>query len=133
MINVRKIIHQEVAAQDGVPFAWGAADCLGFAAAVAQRITGRDPIAHLRGRYDSEASARRVMVEEGWTAWRDIPASMFPAVPVAEARAGDWALVEADDGVEAIGVVVDSRVAVKGASGIVQLPLSRVREAFRVA
>lgn len=133
MINVRKIILEEARAESGVPFAWGTADCLCFAAQVAQRMLGRDPIAHLRGRYDSEIGCRRAMVEEGWTAWRDAPASLFAPVPVAQARAGDWALVTGDDGTDAIGVVLDSRIVVKGLSGIVQLPLSRASEAFRVA
>lgn len=132
MINARKIVLEEFLAQAGVPFAWGTADCLTFAAGVAQRMLGRDPMAHLRGRYDSEGTARRVMVEEGWRAWRDVPASMFQPIPVAMARAGDWALAVDETGAEGIGVVIGATIAVRARTGMAQLPLTSAVEAFRV-
>lgn len=133
MINVRKVIAEEAKAWRAVPFAWGTADCLCFAAAVAGRILGRDPIAHFRGRYHDEASWKRAMVEEGFRSHGDVIASLFPEIPVAQARAGDWVVIDDERGWSGIGVVVDSRVAVQGYHGYVQLPLTRATQAFRVA
>ncbi|MBN8956891.1 MAG: hypothetical protein J0H17_10005 [Rhizobiales bacterium] len=133
-MNVRKIILDIYRAQRSVPFAWNASDdCLGVAAAVAQAMTGRDPIAHLRGRYDSEQSAKRVMVEEGWRSMGDVAAAIFPQeIPVAQARAGDWLYVVNPDQTETIGVAVNERFMAKGKGGVEQGLLSHASRAFRV-
>lgn len=49
----------------GTPFAWGLADCCLWGADVVQAVTGRDPMADLRGSYDTEAAARDVLARLG--------------------------------------------------------------------
>jgi hypothetical protein len=133
-MNTRKIILEIYREQRAIDFAWNAKDdCLGVAAAVAQAMTGRDPIAHLRGRYDSEQSAKRVMVEEGWSSMGDVAASIFPnEIPVAQARAGDWLFVVNPDGTETIGVAVNEWFMAKGKAGVDRGLLSHASRAFRV-
>lgn len=130
-MNVRRVILDTYRAERGVPFAWGSTDCLGFAAKCAQAIIGRDPIAHIRGRYDSETSARRVMVTEGWRDMGDVAASAFVEIPPAMARSGDWAHV-VQEGRDGVGVVVGEMVAVKSQDGVGQVPFAQVKRAFRV-
>lgn len=132
-MNPRRLVLEAWRAQRGVPFAWGAADCLCFAALCAEAIIGRDPIAQLRGRYDGEMSAKRLMVENGWTNMGDVAASIFAEIPVAQARAGDWAHVVNPDGTDGIGVVVDDLIAAKTKDGAGQVRLADAKRAFRVA
>lgn len=131
-MNPRRIVLDVWRAQRAVPFAWGSADCLCFAAACAEPILGRDPIAHLRGRYDSETGAKRLMVENGWRGMGDVAASIFPEIPVAQAHVGDWALIVNPDGTEVIGVVAGERIAAKTQSGSGQALLRTAARAFRV-
>ncbi len=132
-MNVRKLILDEFRRQRGLPHVWGGDDCLGVAATIAQAMIGRDPIAHLRGRYDSETSAKRVMVEEGWSDLGDVAASCgFTEIHPSQARAGDWLFVRNPDGTETIGVAVNERFMAKGPSGIAQDMTSRALRAFRV-
>lgn len=133
-MNVRKIIFDEFRRQRNILFAWNQVDdCLGVAATIAQPICGRDPIAHLRGRYDSAISAKRVMVEEGWETLGDVAASCgLPEIPVAQAGAGDWLYVVNPNGTETIGVVVNERFMAKGPNGTEQDMTSRGRRAFKV-
>lgn len=141
-MNIHRHIHETFRAWRAMPFAWGAADCLCFAAECARPIVGRDPIAQLRGRYDSEVSARQLMMLNGWRHMGDVALSLFPEVSVAHAQAGDWALLinagglaEAlgVTGTEVIGVVVGDRIAAKTAQGTDHTPLGRATRAFRVS
>ncbi len=126
------IIHEEYRRARGEPFAWGTSDCLGWAAAVAIRLVGRDPIAGLRGRYHSEVSAARVMVEEGWRSLGDVAAAHAREIPVLDARTGDWAYLINDDGTATIGVFIADQVAAKALSGVGIMPRARALRAFRV-
>lgn len=130
-MNIRRILLEQYRSYRNVPFAWGESDCLHFAAACAQAITGRDPIDRLRGSYDSEHGAKRVMVENGWEDMGDVAASFYPEIPLARAKSGDWVTVE-QDGRIALGVVVAENIAVKSIEGTGWLPLRDAKRAFQV-
>jgi len=132
-MNVRAHIFNLYRAAGGEPGVFGVSDCLCFVAECALPILGRDPIAHLRGRYDSEMSARRLMVEHGWNDMGDVAASIFPEIAVSQAQAGDWAHVADGEGNDAIGVVAGAVIAVRLREGVMQLPLRQATRAFRVA
>lgn len=132
-MNVRSHLAATFRAQRNVPTVWGVNDCLCVAAACAQPMIGRDPIAHLHDRYDSEISAKRLMVENGWNDMGDIAASIFPEIPVSQARAGDWVCLDNPDGSDALGVVIGDMIAAKTKESYAQAPLSQARRAFRVA
>ncbi len=132
MTSVRNTILGRYRLERGVPFAWGTADCLTFAAGCAEPVIGRDPIAHLRGRYDSELGAKRLMVENGWGDMGDVAASVFGEIPVALARDGDWARIVNEDGTDAIGVFAGEVIAAKLQHGVGQVARSRAVRAFRV-
>lgn len=132
-MNVRKIILDHYRKQRTMAFSWGQNDCLlGFAAPIAEAITGRDPAANLRGRYNSWATLQQVMQEEGWKNSGDVAASMFPEIPISFVRSGDWAHFENDDGTDGIGVVVTDKIAAKTRDGMGQIPLSKAKRVFRV-
>ena len=47
------------------PFAWGTMDCVMWATGAVAALRGVDPMAHLRGTYDSAAGAARILKAEG--------------------------------------------------------------------
>ena len=133
MMTLRKHVLALTRAQLGTPVVWGENDCLCFAGDCAAHVLGRDPVAHLRGRYDSAETARAVMDEHGWATMGDLAASLFAEIPIAAACFGDWATLANPDGSDALGVVAGERIATRGPNGVGQVPLTQAVRAFRVA
>ncbi|MDQ2083086.1 hypothetical protein RA307_23110 [Xanthobacteraceae bacterium Astr-EGSB] len=131
-MNARRTIVEAYREWSTRPFDWNGACCLAWCGDAARRITGADPTVALRARYDSEFSCRRGMVEEGWKSIGDAAASLYVEIPVAMAKSGDWALCVDERGEEGLGVVVAAVVAIRGPSGMGQVPLLWARRAFRV-
>lgn len=131
-MNVRRVILGTFRAARATPFKWGEADCLCFAADCALAITGRDPAHELRGTYDSDIGAKRIMIANGWESMGDVAASMFTEIPVAQAVSGDWAYVP-QAGRGSIGVVIGDMIAAKSEEGAGQVRLGHAQRAFRVA
>lgn len=131
-MNVRKLLLVEYQRQKAIPFAWGTADCLSFCADCAALLLGVDPAAMLRGRYESEFGARRVMVAEGWADMGAVAASMFPEIHVAQAQSGDWAHVLNPDGTETLGVVIGHQIAARAQTGLSFVSLTHAKQAFAV-
>lgn len=117
------------------PFVWGASDCLAFACACAEAITGNDEYAPYRGTYDDAAGAYRVILALGA---RDAPGALetkFAPIAIAMAQRGDLAVIVepgGDDPLGATGVVVGAQVAGYGATGLHFVPLDQCTRAFRV-
>ena len=132
-MNVRALLLAEYQRQRSIPFDWKEANCLDFAGDCARLITGRDPVAHLRGRCTSEVGMRRIGVNEGWKDLGDAARSIFPSIPMAEAQNGDWALIKNGDAPETIGVVIGAQVMARSEAGIGIVPLTKAAEAFRVS
>lgn len=133
-MNPRLIVMQEFHEVQDRAFAWGEEDCLAWCARCAIAITGRDPAARLRGRYDSAESARAVMAEEGWRTLRDLARSMYDEIPVAQAMSGDWALIVNEDRTLTLGVVCGHLIVARTESnGLATVPLQTAKTAFRVA
>lgn len=102
-------------------------------AETAFKITGVDPIKHLRGKYKSALEAKRVMDENGWATMGDVAASIYSEIPLALVQTGDWVFVINEDGTGTIGVVIGDKAACKTKTGVgFQLVRSATR-AFRVA
>lgn len=132
-MNPRLAILREYDKAKALPFSWGTADCLSWCADCAKAITGTDPAEKLRGRYESEASAKRVMIAEGWADMGDVARSMYAEIPVAQATSGDWAQIINEDGTETLGVVHGGMIAARTKeSGLGQVPLTSAKRAFRV-
>lgn len=114
------------------PFVWGTHDCALFAAECVQAVTGRDYAAPFFGQYDSVAGASALLDSHGGLEGI-VAAAGFAEIPPAFATRGDLALVE-NDGRELLGVLELSGrfVAAPGAEGLLLLPLSQARKAWRV-
>lgn len=105
-------------------------------------MTGRDPMADLRGRYSTARGAARVMVSFAGrglpeTAARITAALRMPEIELSRAGRGDCLLadVETPDGrAPALGLVAMTgrHGLFVGAAGLVALPLRQCRMAWRV-
>lgn len=71
------------------PFEWGQWDCILFACAAVEAMTGHDAAAEYRGRYSDEVGAREALREIGQgTLLRTVDAN-FARTPVSYALRGD--------------------------------------------
>lgn len=113
------------------PGAWGAADCLLTAMDAVEAITGVDPAAEIRKRYKTSAGAARLLRKNGFVDLDQALASRFPEVGRLLAQRGDLAIVERD-GVLAVGFVCSHGVAVKVETGLVFVPQTDIKSAFKV-
>ena len=132
MQNVRRLIYEEYQRQKEIPFVWGESDCGLFVADIAKLLTGRDPAEGIRGTYDTESGIKRIMVENGWETLGDGAAAMYPEIPVAQAKNGDWAFVVNEDGTETLGVVCGAQLLARTKEGLGIHVLTKASRAFRV-
>lgn len=120
------------------PFAWGTSDCLLTAADAIQAMTGSDPAVAHRGTYSSQAGALRIVAASGCSSLEAFIAQLATAHGYLEirpkfAQRGDLVLFDAQQGT-ACGIVhLNGREAVcAGESGLVRLPVSTARRAWRI-
>ena len=110
-------------------FKWGAQDCCAFPADAVLAMTGVDPMAALRGRYNSARSAAVLMEKVGGiAAFLD---ALLPQVPPLLARRGDVVMFDADDG-PVLGIACGVTAAAAGPNGVTWIPLAQWRLAWRV-
>lgn len=123
-------LHQAIEAARGRPFCWGTHDCAAFATGVAAELTGQDPVAALRGSYESAWGAERLMAKHGGLSGL-IGHYYGEAVTIGYARRGDLVLAERDNG-PALGVCLGQVSAFAGPEGLAFLQTSECRLAWHI-
>jgi hypothetical protein len=131
-MNPAVAIHRLWREEREKPFAWGASDCLTWAADCALAVTGRDPAKDFRRRYTTRTGATRVRLKHGCRDMADVAAFFYRQIPAAQARSGDWAVVTNDDGTKTIGVVVASQIVARGLDGLEIGPIWAADSFYRV-
>lgn len=114
-----------------LPFAWGRHDCATWAFDLRRDLTGGpDLAAFWRGRYRTALGAERVMRRLGWGSLEEGGRALLgaPLETVLLARRGDLVLGGEP---EAFGVCIGARAAFVAPEGLVFLPLSHCRLAWR--
>jgi len=129
------------------PFAPGRHDCALFAAGAVQAMTGHDPAATWRGRYQTQAGGLRLLRRAGHDDHIVLAATLFAEIPVMVAGPGDLAVIETEDspalGPEfdpafgpalgpALGVMQGAAIYVLGPGGLGLMPRNAATRAFRV-
>lgn len=110
-------------------FFYGQHDCCMWACDVVLAVTGRDPVADLRGTYATEEDAAAVMAAGGGLA--EMACARFgPEVPPMAAAAGDVGLLETPEGPALVACAGMTWLAAT-AFGVVNVPLEQVTRAWR--
>lgn len=106
-------------------FSWGAGDCVCFAGAVHEAVTGIDAIARWRGKYFSKEEARKLMRGE---LGDEVSAVLGPPISHHRARRGDIVMVRGG-----LGVCLGPFAAVRGQkSGLVRVPMGETKFAWPI-
>lgn len=122
-------LNEFITAHRSMPFSWGSHDCLLFATAAIEAITGKDPLRHMRGKYHTALQAARFARTFGGLEW--LMTINLKSVPVSYARAGDIVLTECM-GIDSLGVCVGRMSAFPGTLGLVFLRTLDSRLAWRI-
>lgn len=124
-------LHAFIESRRDRSFEWGGNDCCVFCADEALELTGEDPMAEWRGRYDSRLGAARMVVESGCADLAELVGTKLPEIPSLTAQRGDWVMFEAEDG-PALAVVMGTHAAGVGPQGVTWVPMDRWTRAWKV-
>lgn len=119
------------------PFEWGRSDCCLFAADAIAALTGIDPAAAFRGRYqDMRGAAAALRAFSGGGDLEDAVERIarehdFCEIPIPFAQRGDCVLLETAQGA-ALAIQVDHRIAAQGPAGVILTATARVRRAWAI-
>lgn len=127
----RARLNAYIVSHRATPFGYGTHDCALFAAGAVEAMTGEDMAAAFRGAYDSAEGGLVAMQAAGFESPIALAASRFERIPASLAAVGDIAVVDTENG-PAIGVVQGAQIAMVGPSGLMLVPLTSARLAFRV-
>lgn len=134
---------ETIARHQAEPFAWGQSDCITRIADLALAMTGVDPMADLRGGYDSAAGSAGVLKDQGFVDIEAALAAHFEPVAPALARRGDCGIVMTESGKREVkaGVIVMGDMLLgcalpampeTDALGAIWLPRERLVAAYRI-
>lgn len=127
--ETRLTVYLSRIAREG--FAWGRHDCALFAAGGVEAVTGHDPAAVWRGRYDTSAGGMRLIRAAGYRDHLDAARRLHPPVARSMILPGDLAVVEGDGG-RALGIVQGTMIYVLRPEGLGLLPIERAVELLGV-
>ena len=120
-------LAQFLAEREEVPFAWGANDCVTFAAAWVQLATGREVFV---AEHDSALSAAREIERRGGLL-QAVSSVLGEPIDGRTAQRGDVALIDMD-GRDALGVVQGIYVAGPGESALMLVGRETIKAAWRL-
>jgi len=91
----------------GRAFEWGKVDCIKMARFHAVKMGHKPP---KLPRYSTELGAIRAIKKMGFDSIDEIFASMFPPIPLAMARLGDFVIAEGVNGVDAVYISAGRKI-----------------------
>ena len=92
-------LAEYIAAKRHEPFEYGINDCSLFAAGAVEAITGEDPMAEFRGKYDSLKTSLKAIKDIGSGTLETTLDGKFQEVEIGQAQRGDLAFVDGSVGV----------------------------------
>jgi hypothetical protein len=114
-------------------FLWGEDDCFTFAGDVVQAITGADPFAEWRGKYNDPVTAYRCVRAAGFDSLDDAFASLWPRIAPGFAQLGDIGLAKSDDGMACLVYDGNGWIGRSPSYGTVRVRMADVHRAYKVA
>lgn len=112
-------------------FQWGKADCAMFCLHAEIAICGSSRFEDVVGKYRSAAGSIKVLLKIGNGQLANSIADRFDEIKVFKAQRGDLALIDTPQG-DALSLVIGDKVAAMGKDGLVFLPLSAAKQAWKV-
>jgi len=112
-------------------FEWGKADCALFCLYAEKAMCGSSRFDDFIGKYRSAAGSVKALLKIGAG---DLAASVgarLDEIDPIKAQRGDVALIDTPDG-DALSLVIGDKVAAMGKDGLVFLPLSAAKQAWKV-
>lgn len=82
-------LAEEIKAARSRPFVWGEHDCMLFVSDCVKAMTDEDPASDLRGKYDTEFGALRIISELGHESLAEAVTNRFRCVAIMRAKRGD--------------------------------------------
>ena len=113
------------------PFEEGVHDCALFAAAAVAAVTGADPAAAFRGRYQTTKAGVQLLRRAGFADHVALAESLFVEVHPAFATPGDLAVVAAEDG-PALGIVQGEAIYLLTRQGLGLTPIAQALRILKV-
>lgn len=110
-------------------FRWGSHDCVTFAAACVEAMTGDRPIPEI-GNYTTALGAARQIKKLGFNSLEEAVESVLPVI--GRPRRGDVALCDAGEGQPFLAVVVGEKAVGVSEEGYLFVPRSQFIKSFRV-
>jgi hypothetical protein len=111
---------------------WGKSDCLLASMDIVHAVTGVDPVADIRGQYDSELGAAKLLVERGYEGSVEIAIERnFPEIGILTAQRGDLGIIDVNKQAT-LGWITEYGFAFKQPRGLDFAPQSAIRRAFKV-
>lgn len=124
------ILAEQIEKARTAPFSFGGNDCFLFAANIALAMTGMDPAADIRGGYDDERSALKVIARYG--SFAGVVSHCFgEAIHPRFAQRGDVVMV-LRDGRESLAVCDGARCVGPGVNGLEWAHMSEAICAWKV-
>ncbi|WP_167525710.1 DUF6950 family protein [Cupriavidus oxalaticus] len=111
-------------------FSRGVSDCCMFVADAIEAMTGTDPAARWRGLYFTDKGAHRLLRDNGGVVGL-CSLVLGPSIPAPLAGRGDVVLIDAPEG-EALAVCLGGTIAAQGGKGVIFLPATAAKAAWKV-
>lgn len=114
------------------PFAWGTHDCVTFAAACVEAITGVNKLADIGVTWSTELGAARAIKRLGFDNLGDAVASVLPEK--ARGQRGDIVLCQGqDEGYCFLAVLAHDKAVSPSEAGLLHIPKSQIIKAYEVS
>ena len=113
------------------PHTWGETDCVMFAADCVKAMTGEDPAANYRGKYDSREGAARVIARAGFDNLGDMIAAHLEEIEPSRVSRGDIIFSAGPDG-DFLAVVQGATSVGPTSAGLIHIQTRQAKRAFKV-
>jgi len=125
-------LAEYIAAKRDEPFVWGRHDCCTFVSGAAIAMTGHDPMAEFRGRYTTRIGSLRALSSIGGGDLEHVLDAKFDAIPIGQARRGDFAFAPDAQGRGAVGIVAGPFAWFVSEAGLERIAMRQWHKAWSV-